>query len=425
LPRRTRLDPVGRAKALSKVLVLQGGRDIQVSPLHDYLAFKLALPETAALRLYPKANHLFVDGRGSLRARRICAASPRERERRGRHRRVDLHGARCQAGEYRARMRPVNAQPSGGPAPRRRPLRWVLALVANQHDGSQLCRSADAGGARAVGDLGFHISDTMYGWLASAFSIAYLIGAPLAAAGSIASARARPLDRGPGVVMQSRRSTRSRLDLPCSLRCGSCSARRVTVVSRGVADGASRAARKTSRARYGILSPAARLAPWSRLRSPRESPRSTAGARRFSGPRSSSRLGAPLVARRFHAGVARAPRSADRSCDGGQSRESITYTPPCSAPPCWSSRPRRDQLHPHWGSKYLVREQSLTQAQVGAYLWLPPLVFDLGSVISVISRAAGPRAGKHDGVPDRSWLGSRRSSAARSCSSGTTTRGRP
>jgi ACS family hexuronate transporter-like MFS transporter len=34
----------------------------------------------------------------------------------------------------------------------------------------------------------------------------------------------------------------------------------------------------------------------------------------------------------------------------------------------------------NWGAKYLVRDHHLTQADVGRYLWLPPLLFDVGSL---------------------------------------------
>lgn len=34
-----------------------------------------------------------------------------------------------------------------------------------------------------------------------------------------------------------------------------------------------------------------------------------------------------------------------------------------------------------WGSKFLVKTYGLTQSQVGHYLWLPPLFFDLGAVL--------------------------------------------
>ncbi len=33
-----------------------------------------------------------------------------------------------------------------------------------------------------------------------------------------------------------------------------------------------------------------------------------------------------------------------------------------------------------WGAKYLVRDLGLQQQDVGAYLWLPPLMFDLGAI---------------------------------------------
>jgi ACS family hexuronate transporter-like MFS transporter len=43
-----------------------------------------------------------------------------------------------------------------------------------------------------------------------------------------------------------------------------------------------------------------------------------------------------------------------------------------------------------WGAKWLVRHQGLTQAEVGAYLWIPPVLFDVGSVVfgSLASRHA-------------------------------------
>jgi ACS family hexuronate transporter-like MFS transporter len=34
-----------------------------------------------------------------------------------------------------------------------------------------------------------------------------------------------------------------------------------------------------------------------------------------------------------------------------------------------------------WGAKYLVAEHHLTQDDVGRYLWLPPLLFDVGAVL--------------------------------------------
>jgi ACS family hexuronate transporter-like MFS transporter len=48
-----------------------------------------------------------------------------------------------------------------------------------------------------------------------------------------------------------------------------------------------------------------------------------------------------------------------------------------------------------WGSKYLVRTYGLTQTEVGHYLWFPPLCFDLGAVafgdLSSRSREDTPR----------------------------------
>jgi ACS family hexuronate transporter-like MFS transporter len=34
----------------------------------------------------------------------------------------------------------------------------------------------------------------------------------------------------------------------------------------------------------------------------------------------------------------------------------------------------------NWGAKYLVREHGLTQLEVGSYLWLPPVFFDVGAI---------------------------------------------
>ncbi|MBI5514515.1 MAG: MFS transporter [Deltaproteobacteria bacterium] len=53
-----------------------------------------------------------------------------------------------------------------------------------------------------------------------------------------------------------------------------------------------------------------------------------------------------------------------------------------------------------WGSKLLVRQQGLSQAEVGAYLWLPPLFFDLGSV-GFGDLAARREKARPGGRPDR------------------------
>jgi ACS family hexuronate transporter-like MFS transporter len=44
-----------------------------------------------------------------------------------------------------------------------------------------------------------------------------------------------------------------------------------------------------------------------------------------------------------------------------------------------------------WGTKYLVRDHGLTQAQTGRYLWLPALLFGAGSLIFGELRARGAR----------------------------------
>jgi ACS family hexuronate transporter-like MFS transporter len=53
-----------------------------------------------------------------------------------------------------------------------------------------------------------------------------------------------------------------------------------------------------------------------------------------------------------------------------------------------------------WGSKLLVRQQGLSQAEVGAYLWLPPLLFDLGSV-GFGDLAARRQRARPGGAPER------------------------
>lgn len=54
-----------------------------------------------------------------------------------------------------------------------------------------------------------------------------------------------------------------------------------------------------------------------------------------------------------------------------------------------------------WGSKLLVKNHGLTQLEVGRYLWMPPVLFDVGAVAfgHVASRRA-KRAG-NPGIPER------------------------
>jgi ACS family hexuronate transporter-like MFS transporter len=56
----------------------------------------------------------------------------------------------------------------------------------------------------------------------------------------------------------------------------------------------------------------------------------------------------------------------------------------------------------NWGAKLLVRAYALEQADVGRYLWLPPLLFDAGAVAfgHLASRRAAAR-GVRRGEPDR------------------------
>ncbi len=59
----------------------------------------------------------------------------------------------------------------------------------------------------------------------------------------------------------------------------------------------------------------------------------------------------------------------------------------------------------NWSAKLLVRDHHLLQAQVGGYLWLPPLLFDVGAVAfgHVASRRASAR-GARRGDPDRALV---------------------
>jgi fermentation-respiration switch protein FrsA (DUF1100 family) len=51
------------------LLVLQGGRDYQVTPEDDFALFQAALQDraNATLKLYPELNHLFIAGEGTPR----------------------------------------------------------------------------------------------------------------------------------------------------------------------------------------------------------------------------------------------------------------------------------------------------------------------------------------------------------------------
>lgn len=58
----------------------------------------------------------------------------------------------------------------------------------------------------------------------------------------------------------------------------------------------------------------------------------------------------------------------------------------------------------NWSSKFLVRHHALTQADMGRYLWIPPLMFDIGSV--AFGHFASRRVARlRDGSPARFLLG--------------------
>jgi ACS family hexuronate transporter-like MFS transporter len=57
-----------------------------------------------------------------------------------------------------------------------------------------------------------------------------------------------------------------------------------------------------------------------------------------------------------------------------------------------------------WPAKFLVHQYGLSQAQVGMYLWFPPLLFDLGSVIFGDLASRRDRARSLDGEPHRALV---------------------
>lgn len=63
-------DPIATASKLGRpLLILQGGRDYQVTPADDFERWKAAFPEgsKARLQLFPKVDHLFREGEGASR----------------------------------------------------------------------------------------------------------------------------------------------------------------------------------------------------------------------------------------------------------------------------------------------------------------------------------------------------------------------
>lgn len=54
-----------------------------------------------------------------------------------------------------------------------------------------------------------------------------------------------------------------------------------------------------------------------------------------------------------------------------------------------------------WSSKFLVRQYGLSPASVGRYLWIPPLCYDLGSVAFGDLSSRRARRNRFDGSPDR------------------------
>jgi ACS family hexuronate transporter-like MFS transporter len=59
----------------------------------------------------------------------------------------------------------------------------------------------------------------------------------------------------------------------------------------------------------------------------------------------------------------------------------------------------------NWGAKYLVLDHHLTQDDVGRYLWFPPLVFDAGAITFGFLSSRRARAASYDGSPDRLLVG--------------------
>ncbi len=58
-----------------------------------------------------------------------------------------------------------------------------------------------------------------------------------------------------------------------------------------------------------------------------------------------------------------------------------------------------------WGAKYLVTDFHRTQAEVGRLLWLPPLVFDAGAIGFGVLSSRRTKRPAYDGSPDRALVG--------------------
>ena len=82
--------PAAAAGLATRVLVLQGGRDYQVTT-QDYDLWRAALAGRPGddFKLYPDLNHLFMTGSGHEYPGRVPDRRPRGRAGRGRHRRLD------------------------------------------------------------------------------------------------------------------------------------------------------------------------------------------------------------------------------------------------------------------------------------------------------------------------------------------------
>jgi ACS family hexuronate transporter-like MFS transporter len=57
-----------------------------------------------------------------------------------------------------------------------------------------------------------------------------------------------------------------------------------------------------------------------------------------------------------------------------------------------------------WASKYLVQTCGVAQVSVGKYLWFPPLLYDLGSVTFGHLSSMRARRNRYDGSPDRALV---------------------
>ncbi len=269
------------------------------------------------------------------------------------------------------------------PLPRRRA--WILTIVATLTMAiSYVDRQTLAVLAPTVTrELG--ISETRYGWLAGAFSLAYLVGAPLSGRfiDRVGARRGLLWAVGLWSLVAASHSLAGGFGSLFALRIALGFAESPSFP--GAAQTVHRALPPGERARgFGVLftgsSIGAALVP----------PIATAIARRwgwqsaFLGTAAIGLLWVPLwIATAYAPDVRRAIDTAprERSSAPPSSTWELVSSPPvlraillviASAPVI--------AFMLNWGAKYLVRAHGVAEGSVGAYLWLPPVLYDLGSI---------------------------------------------